>query len=134
MRRDDAAFDVIDAQRLALRCVAQAEDATLDHGLIPRAAVLLVQKEEVSGVVGAGIEAGGIEEHKREEGVCARLLCSGMLCDECKSLAWDDTHSKCQPMRFLNASISASGARETASIVTSRAARCGSIPSVWSAM
>ena len=35
-------------------------------------------------------------------------------------------------MRFLNASILASGARETIAIVTSRAARCASVPSRWS--
>ena len=35
-------------------------------------------------------------------------------------------------MRFLNASILASGARETIVSVTSRAARCGTAPSMWS--
>src|SRR5215470_8010779 len=35
-------------------------------------------------------------------------------------------------MRFLNASISAKGAREMATRRTSRAARCGSVPSKWS--
>src|SRR6202012_4711949 len=44
----------------------------------------------------------------------------------------DDTHLKLQPIRFLKASSLASGARETATIVTSRAARCGSAPSIWS--
>ena len=35
-------------------------------------------------------------------------------------------------MRFLNASILASGARETIAIVTSRAARCARAASIWS--
>ena len=54
----------------------------MDHGLIPRGAVLLVQTQEIAGVVGAGVQAGGVEQHEREQGVGARLLCSGMLCDQ----------------------------------------------------
>ena len=50
-----------------------------------------------------------------------------------KSLPWDDTHGKRQPMRRLNAWISASGARETATSVTSRFARWTALPSKWSA-
>src|SRR5437899_4224431 len=37
-------------------------------------------------------------------------------------------------MRFLNPSISASGARETTASRTSLAARCGTLPSIWSEM
>ena len=49
-----------------------------------------------------------------------------------KSLPKDETHGKRQPIRFLNASILARGARETIVSVTSRAARCASAPSRWS--
>src|SRR5438132_5577688 len=48
-------------------------------------------------------------------------------------LPCDDTHVKRQPMRFLNASIWWRGARDTASSVTSRCARCTAAPSIWSA-
>ena len=51
-----------------------------------------------------------------------------------KSLPCEDTHLNCQPMRWRKRSISASGARETATNVTSRCARCTFMPSVWSAM
>ena len=51
-----------------------------------------------------------------------------------KSLPYEDTQRNCQPMRWRKRSISASGARETATNVTSRCARCTFMPSLWSAM
>ena len=46
-----------------------------------------------------------------------------------KSLPADDTHLKRQPMRRRNASSLGYGEIDTATSVTSRAARCGTVPS-----
>ena len=50
-----------------------------------------------------------------------------------KSVPSEDTHLDVQPKRLRNASIFTSGARETATSVTSRAARCTTLRSKLSA-
>ena len=57
-------------------------EAALDGGAVPEGAVLLGQEEDVSRRVGAGGEAGGVEQHEGEKGVRLWLVARGMLDEE----------------------------------------------------
>ncbi len=60
----DAGFEVILADGVALRGVGEALDAALNHGLVPRLAVLLMQAQQIARIIGPCREPGGIEEHE----------------------------------------------------------------------
>jgi hypothetical protein len=82
MGRGNAGLKVIDAQRAAVGRLSEANNTALDHGSIPSGAILFMQTEEISDIISAGIQAGGVQQHERQEREGTRFLRGWMLRDQ----------------------------------------------------
>ena len=78
----DAGFEVILANGIALCGEGEALDAALNHGLVLRGAVLLMEAEEIARIIGPGRESGGIQKHEGEQCRGARRLGGWVLGQE----------------------------------------------------
>lgn len=68
----DGRLDVIFRDPIAIHATVEVVESQRDQGLVPKAAVLIVQQNEIAAGIDAGGEPGGLERHKGEQSMNAR--------------------------------------------------------------
>ena len=75
MEGGDRGQDLVAPGALLGECALQDRDPLGDLGGVPQGAVLLVERHEPAGRVGARREAGVLEQHQRQQPASFRLRC-----------------------------------------------------------